>query len=1056
MIDIKYINDIKKIIKLDCRLTFKDNKNITKNQIEQKVALHIDEKLKNYVNRRSLYEEVRDEVFDLFFTKKGEIAGITSEDDHKVWFNRNRIENKPFWEVYRQLLIDQGTIPLESINDLDEFTSTVLSSLEDPFREGNWDRRGMVVGSVQSGKTLNFLGLIAKARDAGYKFIIVLSGSNNDLRQQTQQRLDEGYIGIRTFEYSKKSKTRDYNKVGLLREQQFREKYQIPTFGTIDDINGDFNKTRASGMQKHIIQKTDFNSYVFVTKKNKSTLERLIQWITSLPQCVDLDGAAGFEKVPNKNKKNPPFIKDFPIFLIDDECDHYSIDTSSPKKDQDGKFDLENDPKTINGLIRKLLMCFSRRNYIGYTATPFANILVHEDKIYNNYGEDIFPKSFIYDIKPPPNHQGLESIFSDAEEEEGIEGKKISNFLIPINDFCREPNNIYCKDGWFPPKHATYHVPIYNDQLDPIDDNIDEETLNFYLKLIKITKNKFGQDLNLAPSLIHAIISFILACAVRNIRSLQQLHSHKTMLIHVTKNVNPQKILTNNIILLLNSMVECLKDENENKEIFHKSLKNIYEAYFLKDTVEYNDKKKETITYDKILYNENGLRFCIGEISRNVVTMSGNTSKPDYDSFHDKNNFGLMTIIVGGDKLSRGVTFDGLSTSYFLRSSRMFDTLMQMGRWFGYRKGYNDLCRLYTSAELLEAFVEISTASQEVRNEIRRMNRAKKTPKDFGLWIQTSPWSNYLPTAKNKMRHAEKSFVNYSLWGNQMPTMSWDKEISIKNFDLTSKFLVNLNKPSETNIKRDYGLNKIKKDSEIIEKNISINANYSYYWSNINHKSIIEFLKEFTSYDTGMFKPLEISNYIKEAVQKKGMLTNWSVALMGNGSSNIKKNIGGHEVKLAIRKPKNTFTEDKAAYGVIWDPIHEALDIDPKKFRDANKAYYSDNNQSDQFTKILRKQRSNKNGLLLIYPILPLSYKSVPRKKENANPIKDFDNSWSDFKKNFSNMYKGDIKKEIDERKALISLAVSFPETSEDLATHVIANSTLIRLQKEESGEDEF
>ena len=1057
MFDFKKLTETKKLIKLDCRLSFTDQKKITKEQIEQKVAYHLDEKFPNYINRRKLFLEIRDEVLELFFTSEGNIAGVSDQQDHIRWFNRNRIDNKPFWEVYRQYLIDEGKVPLQSINDLDKYTDLILSDIEDPNRLGNWDRRGMVVGSVQSGKTSNYLGLIAKARDAGYKFIVILSGANNDLRQQTQQRVDENYIGIKTYEKFKRN-ANDYNKLGRLRYETFRGQYQIPTSGTIDIISGDLNKIRTEGLPKKIIQKEDYESYVFIIKKNRTPLTNLIEWLTKHPQCYNKDGAAGFEKFPAKNTLKPPFIKDFPLLLIDDECDHYSIDTDKPPRDLDGKFDDEYDPTKINGLIRKLLQCFSRRIYIGYTATPFANILVHDEKNHKNYGEDIFPKSFIYDIEPAPNHQGLETIFGKEQEDDGVASQELSSFLVPINDFCKEPNNLFCKEGWFPPKHKSDHVPIYNSKEDPIDNNIDEKTLNFYLKLIEISKNKFNKDINLPPSLIHAIISFIIACSVRNIRSDQGIYSHKSMLIHVTKFVKPQQILTDDIITFFNSLLECLKEDNEYKDIFHQSLKYIYETYFMRYTNEYSNSKVQTITYDAILLNESGLKFCVSEISRNIVTMSGGTSKPNYEEYREEKQCGLMTIIIGGDKLSRGVTFDGLSTTYFLRSSRMFDTLMQMGRWFGYRSGYNDLCRLYTSSDLLDAFEKISIASREVRSEIRRMRKLGKSPKEFGLWIASSPYSHYIPTARNKMRHSVNHFVNYSLWGNQMPTMSWEKDKVLKNFNLTSDFLKQLGNPNEKNIIRNYGINKTKKNKKIIQKEFKINAENAYYWKDVNYKSVIYFLKEFIAHESSGFQPQEMSNYIKKAVEKKNMLTNWNVALMGNGSSGIKPNIGGYEVNLAFRKPKNTFTSDKASYGVIWDPIHEAIDIDPKKYREANAEFYSNIEESDntQFTKILRQKRSNTNGLILIYPILPINFNSVPRIGNKSDPMEDFDDSWENLKKNFHSENKGNIKKEIEERKGLISIAISFPETSEDLATHIIVNNTYSRISEQEQGEEDY
>ena len=456
-------------------------------------------------------------------------------------------------------------------------------------------------------------------------------------------------------------------------------------------------------------------------KKNKTPLSNLIEWISILPQCKAND--SGFEKFPEKNRVDPPFITDFPILVIDDECDHYSIDTGKAPI-ENGKVLEENNTTTINALIRKLLQCFSRRAYIGYTATPFANILIHDDKTHKKYGEDIFPKSFIYDITPPPNHKGLETIFGEKEEEEdGIYSENINSFLIPINDFCEKPTDLFCKTGWFPPKHKPNHVPFYDDKTHPVDNNLNEETLTFYLKLLEISKNK-NKEINLPPSLIHAIISFILACTVRNQRSILDVSEGKSMLIHVTKFVEPQKILTEHVGNLLQIMSECLKEEDENKKIFHDAFRSIYDTYFLKNTNEYKKKIGTVITYDKILYDDYGLKFTIGEISRNIFRMSGKGGDaPDYEQYLKENKVGLQTIVIGGDKLSRGVTFEGLSTTYFFRSSKMMDTLMQMGRWFGYRSGYDDLCRLYTSADLLDSFVEISLGSQKVRSEIRAMNR---------------------------------------------------------------------------------------------------------------------------------------------------------------------------------------------------------------------------------------------------------------------------------------------------------------------------------------------
>ena len=165
--------------------------------------------------------------------------------------------------------------------------------------------------------------------------------------------------------------------------------------------------------------------------------------------------------------------------------------------------------------------------------------------------------------------------------------------------------------------------------------------------------------------------------------------------------------------------------------------------------------------------------------------------------------------------------------------------------------------------------------------------------------------------------------------GKSNANITLKKETVINNFKLTSNFIEKLKEPDEVDIERDWGKNKVKVKKKIIEKDIKIFAKSSYYWKNIDHKIVEDYLSSFTAHEASKFQPKEMSEYIKNAV-KKNMLTNWNVALIGNGSSGLIEKIGGQNVNLAFRKPKNTFTKDKAAYGVIWDPNHEALDIDKK------------------------------------------------------------------------------------------------------------------------------
>ena len=263
-----------------------------------------------------------------------------------------------------------------------------------------------------------------------------------------------------------------------------------------------------------------------------------------------------------------------------------------PKK-EDGTFDEEYDPKTINGLIRKLLMCFSRRCYVGYTATPFANIFISDQAKAKNYGPDLFPKSFMFDVRPPSNHQGLESLFSS---EDGEDNDAVSNFIIPIKDFCDDFRDLSCDTGWIPYKHNKHHIPIYSQNEGFLDENIlDKKTLNFYLALRDYGKEK--KQINFPPSLIHAVMSFIIASAVRNVRSFEQIGQHKSMLIHVSKFINVQEKIEDELHILIQTILDIIKYE---KSFFYESLKEIYETYFLEYTKEFNDPTRPNITFENL------------------------------------------------------------------------------------------------------------------------------------------------------------------------------------------------------------------------------------------------------------------------------------------------------------------------------------------------------------------------------------------------------------------------------------------------------------------------
>src|SRR5262249_12617745 len=120
------------------------------------------------------------------------------------------------------------------------------------------------------------------------------------------------------------------------------------------------------------------------------------------------------------------------------------------------------------------------------------------------------------------------------------------------------------------------------------------------------------------------------------------------------------------------------------------------------------------------------------KVASTVTIKLINGSAKDALEYDAARQTGINVIAIGGDKLSRGLTLEGLTVSYFLRASRMYDTLMQMGRWFGYRDGYADLCRLYTTRELVDWYRDITVANEELLALFDEMAAVGGTPRDFG------------------------------------------------------------------------------------------------------------------------------------------------------------------------------------------------------------------------------------------------------------------------------------------------------------------------------------
>ena len=425
---------------------------------------------------------------------------------------------------------------------------------------------------------------------------------------------------------------------------------------------------------------------VFVLKKNKSVLENLCQW---------LNDRAG----------------DAAALVIDDEADNASINTGAIP--DFGEDPLERDPTTINRLVRTLLLKFKKRAYVGYTATPFANIFIQHQADHSTCGADLFPSAFILNLHTPSNHVGPAEVFGLPEDRR-----------VGLDE----------REG----------LPVVR----TVDEDEAEEFMPHGHK-------KDFRPSSLPPSMKQAIRSFILSCAMRGCRG--QENDHQSMLVHVTRFVDVQSELRALVRAEMQSLSSILKMEGLANAELMKELKALWEKDYLPTSaavgLAWTDPLMTAVPWGCVMK-----RLATVASRIQVETMNGEAG--DVRFYKEAKN-GCYIIAIGGDKLSRGLTLEGLTVSYFLRPSHMYDTLMQMGRWFGFRPGYVDACRLFITDELQGWYQYVASAILELRRDFDYMQLIGATPQEFGLRVRQHPAELEI-TAANKMRTGTQMQVSFA------------------------------------------------------------------------------------------------------------------------------------------------------------------------------------------------------------------------------------------------------------------------------------------------------
>ncbi len=850
----------------------------------------------------------------------------TLEDNtnHEAWleFRRGDISWQ-YWKRYKQLL--EGSWAPQSLERLEEITDEILGRLEDPQRPGAWDRRGLVVGYVQSGKTANYTGLICKAADAGYKLIVVLAGIHNSLRWQTQRRLDKGFLGYDSSQSRSVNSIRSAIGVGCIDPSCPR-----PNTITNSTEKGDFNRAIA----KKFNISPGITPLLFVIKKNASVLKNLLEWVEWA--------------TPHRDEETGrPVIRDVPLLVIDDEADYGSVDTREIPINEDDELDPEHDPTTINSRLRRLLYCFEQSAYVGYTATPFANIYIHEKAATTDEGEDLFPRSFIINLPAPSNYVGPVKVFGlDEDLDIGTKQKPGLPVIRYIHDHALtlEPDE---RNGWMPPGHKKTHRPLYK-----------------------------GRE-ELLPSLKEAIRAFILVCAARRARG--QLYKHNSMLIHVTRFTDVQHLVYAQVEAELKYLKNRLHyDDGNAPSQLKDELRDLWERDFEQTSEFINDSNLVVLAWDDI---EPHLLDAVLPIQMKEM----NGSAKDVLDYEENEQYGLNVIAVGGDKLSRGLTLEGLSVSYFLRASRMYDTLMQMGRWFGYREGYLDLCRLYMTGDIEEWYQYITLASEELRAEFEYMTTVGGTPRDYGLKVKTHP-DGLMITAAGKMRHGIQ--VDLSFTGDISQTVSFhrDEYHVRKNYEATEAFLKKLGSPNEKDIKRERPGGKKQNWKETC------------LWTDVPARDILDgFLLKIATHPAAVKVNTSLLAEFIEKLLEDGELVTWTVALLsGQGEPhNIASLPGRYVMRNSAVSEKERLPDDRHRIRGLVSARDEAIDLDLKQYTEAFEKTQELPKKKDLKDKdyvnprMIRSVRPKERGLLLIYPLNPKQDPNSERMKIDPRPFVD-------------------------------------------------------------------
>lgn len=744
---------------------------------------------------------IENKIFDNMYLAVPEGQTIINrKSNFKHWLNDRRADIKFFyWDRYKAFLLQKKAWPQGVVTTLDKDSDKILDLLGNPEDTSSWIRHGLMIGDVQSGKTANYTAIINKAADAGFQVIIVLTGTTENLRRQTQERLEKEFVGTPSKVTGDFKMQINWNPIGVGEASNGK---RSPICFTSTQY--DFQSAGANQITQKL---NDKDTYLFVLKKNKTVLNNLYDWLS-------------------KNNPKVGGVYNLAALVIDDESDNASVNTNKS----------ETNPSAINAGIRKILSTFARASYLAVTATPYANIFIDGEIEDDQHRADLFPKDYIHLLEASPEYIGATALFSET-----------ATFR---SKNCIKALNIEDIEAKIPMNHK-------KDQLS--------------IKSIE----------DLPQSLLESVRYFLLIQALMDY--VPGLSIHRSMLINVSRFTDVQIEIRDTL-------------ENWLRNAVHPSVKNYHgvpewastseagEIFHLKNTwTKYNLSAISGVSWEE---------FSVDKLWKSIakVTVVSVNQKSEQLVYEDYPN-GLRVIAVGGFSLSRGLTLEGLVVSYFYRNSKAYDTLMQMGRWFGYRSAYLDYFKIWMSADSILWYRTIVEATQNLKNQIQRMIRLGSSPAEFGLAIQRQPLSRLLITARNKMQNAvEGTTLPVIISGNliETPRLYNDPDINNKNGILIKRFIREIS----TLGKRVTDQDGICTKSAIL-------------WKGIPKKNISELVQHFQSHKWNLnYQSEALSKYILEDSDNQL----WDVAIVSKEHGKVlgTENYSEEDSSLSVFRQRRT------------------------------------------------------------------------------------------------------------------------------------------------------